>query len=168
MDITKTITLTIIGIIAFAISLTVTQLFIRKEKLKSEIEGKIMLAYGILFSSWVISFAMLNFKMLTILNEFIDTIYKVNTEDHLLHIIITSVLFIGLTNTWLILWHFMTKALSLLFISKRINEKEIENNNYVYFILKGIVFIGFVYSLMPIFESVLRAFYPNIEIPYYR
>lgn len=168
MDITKTITLTFVGIIAFAISLTVMQLFIRKEKFKSESEGKILLAYGILFSSWVISFAMLNFKTLSILNEFADTIYKINTENPLLEIVKTSVLFIGLTNFWLILWHFITKALSLLFTGKRNEVKEINNNNYVYFILKGIVFIGFVYTLMPLFESVLRAFFPNIDIPFYR
>jgi len=168
MDITKTITLTSVGIIAYAISLTITQLLIRKEKAKSESEGKIILAYGILFSSWVISFSMLNFKTLSILNEFADTIYKVNSEKPLLEIVKTSVLFIGLTNTWLILWYFITKALSLLFTGIRNDATEIESNNYVYFILKSIVFIGFVYTLMPVFESVLRAFFPNIEIPFYR
>jgi hypothetical protein len=168
MDISKTITLTSIGIIAFAISLTVTQLFIRKEKSKSENEGKILLAYGILFSCWVISFSMLNFKTLSVLNEVADTIYKVNSGNPILEIVETSVLFIGLSNTWLILWYFITKALSLLFTGKRNDSTEIESNNYVYFILKSIVFIGIVYSLMPVFESVLRAFLPNIEIPYYR
>ena len=168
MELTKTITLTSVGIIAFAISLTVTQLLIRKEKSKSESEGKILLAYGILFSSWVICFSLLNFKSLSVLNEFADTIYKVNTTNPITEIAKTSVLFIGLTNTWLILWYFITKALSVLFTGKRNEENEIESNNYVYFILKGIVFIGFVYSLMPVFEVVLRSFFPNIEIPFYR
>lgn len=168
MDITKTITLTSVSIIAFAISLTVTQLLIRKEKTKSESEGKILLAYGILFSSWVICFSLLNFKTLSVLNEFADTIYKVNTANPLTEIAKTSVLFIGLTNTWLIIWYYTTKALSVLFSGKRNEVNEIESNNYVYFVLKGIVFIGFVYSLMPVFEVVLRTFFPNIEIPYYR
>ncbi len=168
MDLTKTITLTSVGIIAFAISLTVTQLLIRKEKSKSESEGKILLAYGILFSNWVISFSFLNFKTLSILNEFVDTIYKVNTVNPLIEIAKTSVLFIGLTNTWLILWYYITKALSVIFTGKRDDVNEIEGNNYVYFILKGIVFIGFVYSLMPVFEGILRTFFPNIEIPFYR
>lgn len=168
MDITKTITLTSVGILAFAISLTVTQLLIRKEKSKSESEGKILLAYGILFTSWVICFSMLNFKTLSVLSEFTDTIYKVNTVNPLTEIAKTIVLFIGLTNTWLILWYFITKALSVIFTGKRKDVNEIESNNYVYFILKGIVFIGFVYTLMPVFEGVLRTFYPNIEIPFYR
>lgn len=168
MELTKTITLTSVGIIAFAISLTITQLLIRKEKSKSESDGKILLSYGVLFSSWAVCFSLLNFKTLSVLNEFTDTIYKVNTLNPLTEIIKTSILFIGLTNTWLILWHYTTKALSSLFTGKRNEVNEIENNNYVYFILKGIVFIGFVYSLMPVFEIVLRAFFPNIEIPYYR
>jgi hypothetical protein len=111
---------------------------------------------------------MLNFKTLSVLNEVADTIYKVNSGNPILEIVETSVLFIGLSNTWLILWYFITKALSLLFTGKRNDSTEIESNNYVYFILKSIVFIGIVYSLMPVFESVLRAFLPNIEIPYYR
>src|SRR5690606_20460757 len=110
----KMITLTSVGIVAFAISLTITQLLIRKEKSKSESEGKILLAYGILFSSWVICFSMLNFKTLSVFNEFTDTIYKVNTVNPLTEIAKTSVLFIGLTNTWLILWYYITKALSVI------------------------------------------------------
>lgn len=168
MDITKTITLTSIGIIAFAISLTITQLLIRKEKSKSERDGKILLAYGFLFSSWVICFSLLNFKTLSILNEIVDTIYKVNTLNPLIEIIKTSILFIGLTNTWLILWYYTTKTFSVLFTGKRNDVNEVESDNYVYFVLKGIVFIGFVYSLMPIFEMILRTFFPNIELPYYR
>jgi len=168
MDITKTITLTSVGIIAFAISLTITQLLIRKEKSKSEREGKILLAYGFLFSSWVICFSLLNFKTLSILNEIVDTVYKVNTLNPLIEIIKTSILFIGLTNTWLILWYYTTKTFSVLFTGKRNDVNEVESDNYVYFVLKGIVFIGFVYSLMPIFEMILRTFFPNIELPYYR
>lgn len=168
MELTKTITLTSIGIIAFAISLSLTQLLIRKEKSKSESDGKILLAFGFLSSSWVMCFSLLNYKTLSILNEFSDTIYKINTTNPLTEIARTSVLFIGLTNTWLIIWYYITKALSVLYTGKRNEVNEIENNNYVYFVLRGVVFIGFVYSLMPVFENVLRIFFPTIEIPYYR
>lgn len=168
MDIKKIITLSIIGIIAFAISLVVTKWFIRKERLKSEESGKILLAYGVLFSSWVISFSILNLKMLSTMDEFIDIIIKINNENPILVIAKTSILLIGITNVWLVFSHFITKALSILIASKRIDVIEIETNNFVYFVLKGIVFIGSVYSLMPVFESILRTILPNIEIPYYR
>lgn len=167
MELTKSILLTCIGIIAFAISLTISQLLNRKEKLKSENEGKILLSYGILFSSWVISISILIFKMLSILNEFMETIYKINNINPLIEISKTSVLFIGLTVIWLILWYYITRVLSLIFVGKRNILIEIERNNYVYFILKGIVFIGFVYCLIPVFEDILRTFLPIIEIPFY-
>lgn len=168
MDTTKIITLTVIGIIAIAISLTITQLFLRKAKSKSENEGKINLAYGVLFLTWVVAFSILNLKSLSILNEYTDTIYKTNSANPLVDITKTSVLFIGLTNFWLILWYFITKAFSILISGKRTDVNEIENNHYTYFLMKGIVFIGFVYCLMPVFEMLLRTFLPTIEIPYYR
>lgn len=168
METTKTITLACVAIIAFAISLSITQLFLRKQKSKSEKDGKICLAYGILFSCWIISFSILNLKMLSVLSEFADSIYKANTSNPFNEIVKTGVLFIGLTNSWLILWYYTTKALSVVFTGIRNETNEVENNNYVYFILKGIVFIGLIYSLMPIFESFLRIFYPAIEIPFYR
>ena len=168
MDTTKIITLTIIGIIAMAISLTITQLFLRKAKTKSENEGKINLAFGILFLGWVISFSLLNVKSISIMSEYIDMVYKTNSANHLADIAKTSVLFIGLTNVWLILWYFITQAFSLLIAGKRTDVNEIENNHYTYFLMKGIVFIGFVCCLMPVFEMLLRTFLPTIEIPYYR
>lgn len=168
MDTTKIITLTVIGIIAMAISLTVTQLFLRKAKSKSENEGKINLAFGILFLGWVITFSLLNVKSISIMSEYIDTVYKTNSTNHLADIATTSVLFIGLTNVWLTLWYFITQAFSLLIAGKRTDVNEIENNHYTYFLMKGIVFIGFIYCLMPVFEMLLRTFLPTIEIPYYR
>ncbi|MEC5395924.1 hypothetical protein [Bergeyella sp. RCAD1439] len=168
MDTTKIITLTVIGIIAIAISLTITQLFLRKAKSKLENEEKINLAYGILFLGWVISFSLLNVKSISIMSEYVDTLYKTNSANHLADISKTSVLFIGLTNFWLILWYLITKAFSILIAGKRTDVNEIENNHYTYFLMKGVVFIGFVYCLMPVFEMLLRTFLPTIEIPYYR
>lgn len=168
MDTTKIITLTVIGIIAMAISLTVTQLFLRKAKTKSENEGKINLAYGIFFLGWVITFSLLNVKSISVMGEYIDIVYKTNSANHLTDITKTSVLFIGLTNVWLILWYFITQAFSLLIAGKRTDVNEIENNHYSYFMMISIVFIGFIYCLMPVFEMLLRTFLPNIEIPYYR
>lgn len=168
MDTTKIITLTVIGIIAIAISLTITQLFLRKAKSKLENEEKINLAYGILFLGWVISFSLLNVKSISIMSEYVDTVFKTNSANHLAEISKTSVLFIGLTNFWLILWYLITKAFSILIAGKRTDVNEIENNHYTYFLMKGVVFIGFVYCLMPVFEMLLRTFLPTIEIPYYR
>lgn len=168
METTKTITLLCTGVIAVTISLTLTRLLFRKEKISSEKEGKIILSYGILFTSWVLGFSLLNLKTITVLNEYFDMVYKINPSNHLFEISKTSILFIGLTNLWLVFWHYVTKVLSLLFLGRRDSQNEMESNNYVYFLVNGTIFISFIYILMPIFENTLRTFFPELEIPFYR
>lgn len=167
MDTTKLITLTIIGIASIGISLTVTQLFLRSAKRKSETDGKINLSYALSFTTWVIVFSFLNLKSITILSEYIDLINKTNSESSIFEIFKTSVLFIGLSNVWLIIWYFIAKGFTLIFVGKRNNIKEIENDNFPYFILRGMLNLSFIYCLMPVFEVLLRTFFP-IEVPFYR
>lgn len=167
MEIKKTIVLIIIGVISIVISLTVTQLFLKKEKLSSESNGQINLSYGILFSTWIIGFSLLNFKSISTLNEFITVIMKIKTVDFNMQIFKTSVLFIGILNFWLILCFYTIEVLSTFYLGKRKNKNEIINNNYSYFIIKGLLNIGLIYCLMPIFELFLKGFFP-IETPFYR
>ncbi|MCY1508113.1 hypothetical protein D9M68_424130 [compost metagenome] len=168
MDTIKITMMAIIGIVAIAISLIVTQLFLRLAKSKSEKEGKINLAYSVLFSTWLIAFSFPYTSALSILNEYIDTVYKANLVSPLENIIKATVFFIGLTNTWVIIWHFITKVFSVLFVGKRNDINEIECNHFTYFLMRGVVLISFISCLMPVFETILRGFLPNILIPYYR
>lgn len=156
------------AIIAIAASLVIIQLIIRKEKAKSENEGKIRLAYGVLFVSCLIASLMLNIKGMTIFGEYMDTFYKVNRNPVLMPVIKTCVLFIGLINIWFVVWYFGLKVFALLFVGKKSAIIEIENDNYVYFLMTGVVFLGFINVLMPVFDIVLRFFLPDLEIPYYR
>lgn len=167
MEIKKTIVLIIIGVISIVISLTATQLFLKKEKLSSENNGQINLSYGILFSTWIIGFSLLNFKSISVLNEFITIIMRIKTVDFNMQIFKISVLFIGILNFWLILCHYTIEVLSAFYLGKRKNKNEIINNNYSYFIIKGLLYLGIIYSLMPIFELLLKAFFP-IDTPFYK
>jgi hypothetical protein len=165
---TKIITIACVGIIAFAISITVTQIFTRKEKRKSEEDGKIKIAYSLLLVSWIIPITLLIFHLLFVLNEFIDLINRIENKSNYTEILNTSIIFIGLANVWLIIWNLISKVFTMIFTGRRIEVHEIENNNHAYFLIKGVVFIGFIYVLMPVFDMLLRLFLPEIEIPYYR
>lgn len=168
MNTGKITTLFLIGLIALAISVTMTQLLTRKEKIKAGNDGKINMAYAILFSSWIIALAMLNFKAVTTLDEFSDLVRKINPEKALTEILKTGVLFIGLTNTWLAIQYYITKVFLWIFTGNRNDSNEVENNNYTYFLMRGVLMVGFIYALMPVFEKLLRLFFPDIEIPFYR
>lgn len=167
MNIEKNFTLTIIGIVAIAISITIIQFLLRKEKKKSEIEGKIKISFGIWLASILLGATIINLKTITILNEALDYIYKVNANELTIEIAKISSIFIGISAIWLIIWFFIVKVFAVIFVGKRSDENEMENDNYVYFIIKGIMLICFLLGLLPILENLLKAFLPNIEIPFY-
>lgn len=168
MNISKEFILTCFGVFAFVIFLSITQLFFRKERAESEVDGRFVLAYGVLILSWVFSFSILNYISLSILIEFSDSLYRVKIIDPELNLITTGVLFTGLTNIWIFFCYLIVNTLSFLYSGKRKCINEIQSNNYVYFLLKGGVFVGLVFSLLPVFELVLRLFVPEVEIPFYR
>lgn len=167
MNTTKVITLALIAIISLAISLLTTQVVFKKIKATSESQEKFNLAFGVFFTSWVISFSILNQKIVVILNEFIDLVYKTSSTGQLITIVKSSILFIGLSNFWMIVSFMLTRAISILFAGKRSLINEIENNHYVYFFMYGFVYVSFVYCSIPVFEIILRIFLPNIEMPFY-
>ncbi len=168
MEITKSIALTCVEIIAFAISLIIAQLLIRKERQKSESEGKTNLSFGILFGSWIISISQINYKLINTLNEIYDITFKTNEKNQFLNCTKSTVLFMGVSLFWLIFIFSLTRIINKIFSQNRDNCIEIENNNYVYFLIQGLVFIGMIYCSMPILDILLKYFFPEIEIPYFR
>ena len=44
---------------------------------------------------------------------------------------------------------------------------EMESDNYSYFLIKGILLIGLILSFMPVYEIILSAFIPSVQIPFY-
>jgi hypothetical protein len=168
MDTNKILILSVLGILALATSLTITQIFLRKVKSVSEFEGKIKPSYAILFLTWMSGFTMLNTKIMTVMSENIDTISKTNATNPLPEIAKIASIFIGLGSTWLIILHYTTIAFSALFAGRRNELREVENNHFAYFLMRGLVFLGFAYSLLPAFEIMLRNFLPTFDLPFYR
>lgn len=168
METTKLLLLSGIVTIAVTTSLTVTQLFLRKLKAISVSDNSINLSFTIIVVGWFISFTLLNCMSISILSEYINSVFKLNSTTPFADIAKTTVLFIGLTNAWLVLWYFIAQAISTLIAKKRNDMIEMENNHYTYFVIKGLVFISLIYCLMPVFEMLLRNFLPQTEIPYYR
>jgi NADH:ubiquinone oxidoreductase subunit 6 (subunit J) len=76
MNTSKTVTLTIVGIVAIVIMLLVIQLLLRKLKVKSEQEGRLKTSYGVWFATLFIAATITMGKAITILSEAIDNIYK--------------------------------------------------------------------------------------------
>jgi len=167
MNTSKTITLTIIGIVAVVIILLVIQFLTRKLKSKSEQEGRLKNSYGVWFALLFIASAIIMTKAVTILNEAIDNIYKNISINVISEVAKTASLFIGLSAFWFLIWYFISNLLSVTILGKRRDQNEIEADNIPYFLIKGVLIIGFVLCLLPVFEIILRAFMLNVQIPFY-
>jgi len=167
MNTSKTVTLTIVGIVAIIILLLMIQLLLRKLKTKSEQEGKVKQSYGVWFSTLFIAATITMGRTITILGEAFDNIYKNITTNIIGEVAKTASLFIGLSSFWFLVWYFVANLLSVTFLGNRKDQNEIESDNVSYFLIKGVLLIGFILCLLPVFEIILRAFMPNVQIPFY-
>ena len=167
MNTSKTIALTIAGLVAIAIVLLIIQLLLKKLKPKSEIDGRLKLSYGIWFVTLFIAASIVNSKTISVLSEAIDNIYKMNIPNMLGESAKATSLFIGLGVVWFVVWFYIANLLAVIIVGKRIDSNEMESDNRSYFLIKGFLVIGFMLCLLPIFETLLRVFMPSIEIPFY-
>jgi hypothetical protein len=167
MNTSKIIALTISAIIAVAIMLFIIQLLLRKLKPKSEQEDKLNTSYGIWFSSLFIGASIVIGEAISLLSIALDNIYKNTSQNLLIEIVKTTSLFIGISVLWFLLWYFMSNLLSVTIVGKRKSQNEVEVNNISYFLIKGILVIGFIFCLSSVFEIILRNLIPSIQIPFY-
>ena len=76
MNTQKTVILIIVGIIAVAIFVLITQLLLKKAKLKAEINGTLNKSFAIYFSLLFLSGSVIQIKSIGILSEAVDNIFK--------------------------------------------------------------------------------------------
>lgn len=167
MNTSKTITLAIAGLVSISIMLMVVQLLILKLKPKSETDGRIKLSYGIWFLALFISASIITSKAILVLNEALDNIYKFNAQNTVLQSAKIASFYIGSAMVWFVAWVYIASFLSRIISGKRINSNEMEADNYPYFLIKGVLLIGVIFCLIPVFEIMIRLFIPSIEIPFY-
>ncbi len=154
-------------IISLAISLTVSQLMLTRQRSVSEEVGMIKLSYGISFVSWVATIIILNLKSISIFGDYMQFLKRFSSNNSLTDILKTAAIYIGFTNLWLVICYFLSIALSWVFVGKRRAAYETDSNNYSYFLIIGSIFIATTICLTPLFEMTLRSFFPNLDLPFY-
>lgn len=164
---TSTMVLVITSLIAVSIIFLLIQILLRKIKRVAEIEGKLKISYGIWFTTLFLAAVFVITKTIISLGEAINNIYKINVGKPIVEIAKTSSLFIGFGAMWFLICYLISNIFSMLITGNRKQLKEMEADNYTYFLIKGISVVGFVTCLSPVFETILRAFMPSIQIPFY-
>ena len=155
------------GIFAFALALLIIQFFVKKLRIKATSSNTINISFGIWFGSLLLSFAILLSKALSVMNDAIDVLIGFPKEGLYFEIFKAGSIFIVLAFIWFVVSYYIIKIFSRLIFSSSIDEIEMEQNNSSYFLIKGILFIGFILVLLPIFETLLRGFIVTISTPIY-
>lgn len=163
----KTIALTIAGIITLAIILTIIQFLLRKVRSKSEADFRIRLAYGVWFACLFIAGCVVAARIVTFLSEAIDNIFKMGLPNTAFEIAKVTSLYIGLGVIWFLIWYFIAKVFSVIIAGNRNELEEMELNNTCFFLIKGLIVIGFIFCLSPVLEMIFRMVMPNIQLPFY-
>lgn len=167
MNLNKAATLTIVGIIAIGIMLTLIQLLLRKAKQQAETDFKIKPAYGIWFASLLLAASLTTAKAISFLAEAIDNIYKIGSPNLTGEAAKTASLYIGLSAVWFLLWYFVSKVFSTIILGIKKETEEMALNNVHFFLIKGIIINAFIFSLSPVLDVIFRMAMPNIQLPFY-
>lgn len=167
MNTLKLFTLPITILVSFILLLLIIHLVLKPFKARLDEEGKLKLSYGIWFASLFLSGANIITSIIRVGQEAADNIYKMQPKQMLVILIKSISSVVGLGFLWLLIWFFAVKFLTRIIVFKGNDEQEMSANNYGYFIVKGVILLGVVFSLSSILELVLRIAVPTIEIPFY-
>lgn len=142
-------------------------LLTKKFKARINTDGKVKLSFSIWFGAIFLAGANIVNLTLNMVFEIIDNLIKIQSNDFSLELIKGIFSVIGVGFVWFLLWFFVVKFLTK-FLPFELNEiEEMEEDNYGYFIIKGVIFLSIIFSLSPVLSLLLRTFIPNIQIPFY-
>lgn len=158
----------IVAIVSIAIFLIFLKILSKWRKINLVLDRQINLSYSIWICSFLISFVLFLKIALELIENSIETIiYSKTTDDAFLAVMERITIFIGFTFLFTFFSYYLINIIIKIFSGDRQINLEIENNNFGYFIIEGICFILFVYSILNLFEHFLRWFSPFVGSPFY-
>lgn len=166
MNSLKIISIISLAIIAFSVLLIIIYLLLKPFKVIKDEEDNLKISYGVWFSSLFIAGSAIIYFMIKSAFEAIDIIERISPKDKIIQMIKVGSGMILVSFGWFVLWCYIVKSLSKWFY--KISEtKQMDSDNISFFCIKSFMLLGFIFSLLPIFEIILELFIPEIEIPFY-
>lgn len=166
MNTTKIMILSVAVLVMLSMILFLAQFLLNRGRAAPE-DKKPGLATSIWLMTLFLSGIPLTSRTINVFSEAIDNIYKINPSDALSNIFKTGSLLTGIAILWLLIWYLLSNSLSMVVTQKKNARQEAEAGNYMFFIIRGIISIGFIICLLPAFEMILRTFMPHIDVPFY-
>lgn len=165
MELQKYASLCIMALTTFISSIVLIKFLLKKSQIA--IEKEVNISYAIWSICMLIGFNILNIKSISIASEAIDIIYKLKVSNILVEIFRIITIFIVINSICFFISYFSINYLSIILLGKRKNTAELQNNNYSYFVIKGVLFVCLTSCLLALIERLLRNFLPILSTPFY-
>lgn len=158
------ITSAIAGILLASISLFIIKL-IYKRNIKNN-ESFFNTSSVVWIISLIISMALLLDKTIIVFSEAVSIIFLKDKGVYSELIKIFS-LYAGICFSWFFILYRLVIVLRVFILGNKNDKIEIEQNNVNHFLINGALLILFVYCLLSVFESLLRTFIIQVDVPIY-
>lgn len=158
----------LVAIISIAVFLMILKFISKKQKIDLGLEPQINISYSIWVSSYLISFVFFLKVALEHIENAIETLINSRIDENTFLAVMEKItIFIGFTFIFTFFSYYLISFLIKIFLGKREIKTEIESNNIGFFIINGIAYILFTYSIISVFEQFLSWFSPIVTTPFY-
>jgi ABC-type uncharacterized transport system permease subunit len=145
------------------------QFITKKLRYKTENENKLNTSYTIWFTSIILSFFVLLKPALEQIENAIEIIiFSKTIENTFFEVIEKIILNIGFTFITTFVLYLLINLIFKISNGTKNDPIEMENNNYNYFLIKGITLLVLTFSLSTIFNHFLQWFAPTVDTIFYR
>lgn len=167
MNSLKLITISCTIVISFILLLLITYILTKSFKSKINSDGKLKISFGIWYGAIFLSGADIISNLINLVSEIIDNLIKIQPSKFYVELAKAISLTMGVSFIWFLLWFFVVKFLTKIIPLKLDENEEMEDDNFSYFIIKGIMLLSIIFSLSSVLSLFLRTLIPNVEIPFY-
>jgi len=159
----------LVAVIATVLMLMGIQFLAKKQKIQtSSNEQGIPLSVTIWNISILIPFFLYLKTALIILENTIEILISPKCpENAFLGVMQRIAIYIGFTFLFTFLTYYIIGTILKITLGKRIDSIEVENNNYGYFLIKGVLMVFISFALISVFEHLINWFAPIVDTPFY-
>ena len=158
----------LVAVIATVLMLMAIQFLAKKQNLKSQSENKINISFTIWITAIMTSF----FLLLKIAVEKTENaieiiIFSKTINDTFIQVMQRIAIYTGFTFFFTFVIYYTVHNILKYTMGNRVGSIEMENNNYGYFTIKGVIQILLTIALLTIFDHFLNWFVPVVDTPFY-
>lgn len=158
----------IVAICATTLMLIFILYFAKRKNIKIDTNQKVNISYAVWIISIMIAFFLYLKPALELVENSIETIiYSTTIDNTFIAVLQKIMIFTGFTYIFTFLSYFVTDNIAKLLMGNRLETLEMEKENIGFFLIKGILLIGLVFTLTPIFQHFLNWFMPVVNTPFY-